>query len=124
MSDVITCWVRGPGIEEATLSTVSFQSRRNKKLGGEAEGDDVDALVGVSGELEEALAALWTSVLKVESVSVDDNFFEVGGTSLHAMLIASRVEEQLDAEMSLVDFFDSPTFAGLCHSVTTVDAGD
>lgn len=105
------------------MSTVSFQSRRAKNQ----ENDTTDPFEAESAHLSQpvhsALSALWMSVLKVSSVQSDDNFFQLGGTSLHAMLIASRVETQLDSEMSLVDFFRDPTFKGLCQSVTPLETG-
>lgn len=105
------------------MSTVSFQSRRAKKADA-SKIEQTEPLDGLSPQVRAALEELWTALLKVPSVQSDDNFFELGGTSLHAMLIASRVEAQLDSEMSLADFFDDPTFRGLCRSVTPIDAGE
>ncbi|KYF48838.1 hypothetical protein BE08_40825 [Sorangium cellulosum] len=96
------------------MTTVSFLSRRAKK------GDQPTGLDGVSAPPEvdvDALADVWRSILRVDHVSPEDNFFELGGTSLHAMLMASRMEK-LSVELSLVGFFEDPTFAGLCASVT------
>lgn len=96
------------------MTTVSFLSRRAKK------GDQPAGYDGVSVPPEvdvEALADVWRSILRVDQVSPEDNFFELGGTSLHAMLMASRMEK-LSLELSLVGFFEDPTFAGLCANVT------
>lgn len=96
------------------MTTVSFLSRRAKKGDQPTTHEDGTAPSEVDVE---ALADLWKSILRVDNVSPEDNFFELGGTSLHAMLMASRVDK-LSAELSLVDFFENPTFAGLCACVT------
>lgn len=98
------------------MHTVSFKSRRAG--GGQEPGPETAAQQAEAQVEVEALAQLWKSTLKVDDVAPGDNFFELGGTSLHAMLLASRVSSELDFELSLVAFFEDPTFSGLCHSVT------
>jgi FkbM family methyltransferase len=44
-------------------------------------------------EIEEKLAAIWCSVLKVEDVSASDDFFALGGTSLKSVRMMVHVEE-------------------------------
>jgi aryl carrier-like protein len=98
------------------MSTISFLSRRAKK--GDHAGDET--ALPPDPELERALASLheaWKKVLRVDSVAHDDNLFELGGTSLHAMLLASHVE-RLPATLDLVGFLERPTFDGLCANIT------
>jgi aryl carrier-like protein len=94
------------------MSTISFLSRRAKK-GPSTTNDDQ------TGEPEidvEALEGIWKKILRVDSVSPEDNLFEVGGTSLHAMLLASQVE-RFSATLDLVGFLEAPTFDGLCANI-------
>ncbi|XXT19046.1 amino acid adenylation domain-containing protein [Sorangium sp. So ce429] len=42
---------------------------------------------------EEALAAIWAEVLRVEEVGVDDNFFDAGGDSIRAIQVVARAQE-------------------------------
>lgn len=98
------------------MHTVSFKSRRAG--GGQESGPETPAQQAAAQLEVEALARLWKSTLKVDGVAPSDNFFELGGTSLHAMLLASRVSGELALELSLVAFFEDPTFSGLCHCVT------
>ena len=102
------------------MDTVSFKSRRAKpERGGAAQQVEPASLEHVDTV---ALAAIWQAVLRCETPTPEDNFFELGGTSLHAMLMASRVDKQLACELSLVAFFENPTFAGLCASVASAEA--
>ncbi|HEX8696369.1 MAG TPA: amino acid adenylation domain-containing protein [Longimicrobium sp.] len=68
-------------------------------------------------EAEAALAAIWAEVLGVERVGATDAFLDLGGHSLAAVRIASRVRERLGAELSLADLFAMPTVAELARRV-------
>ncbi|MDR0279222.1 MAG: amino acid adenylation domain-containing protein [Paucimonas sp.] len=67
------------------------------------------------GELEAALADLWTQVLKVEQVGRDDNFFELGGHSLLAVSLVARMR-QAGLHVDARTLFSQPTLAGLAAS--------
>jgi amino acid adenylation domain-containing protein len=63
--------------------------------------------------IEEVLAALWAEVLGLEQVGVEDNFFEVGGHSLSATQLVSRMRQAFQIDLPLRRLFESPTIAGL-----------
>ena len=50
------------------------------------------AYVAPRNELEAQLAQLWESVLAVVPIGMDDDFFDLGGESLHAFALISRVQ--------------------------------
>lgn len=64
-------------------------------------------------ELQQELKAIWMEVLALDNISIDDNFFEVGGHSLKAMQIVSRVQHSLKLNLLLSDFFDHLTIEQL-----------
>ncbi|MCH8566695.1 MAG: amino acid adenylation domain-containing protein [Balneolales bacterium] len=59
-----------------------------------------------SGPIEQELFQIWTEVLGHTDISVDDDFFEVGGQSLKAMQIVARIQKGLYPELLLSEFFD------------------
>lgn len=73
--------------------------------------EDHSKLDAPSGEVEEALAGIWAEVLRVERVGRWDNFFEMGGHSLLAMRLVSRVREVFGVELPLLVVLQAPTLA-------------
>lgn len=67
--------------------------------------------VAPRNESEETVATIWSELLGVEPVGVDDDFFELGGHSLAAVQIVSRIKQQLGLELEMGDFYDTPTVA-------------
>ncbi len=61
--------------------------------------------------IEETLTKIWTEVLRLEQVGIHDNFFDLGGHSLAAMRLVSRVIKQFQLELPLQSLFQSPTVA-------------
>ncbi|MFJ4091476.1 SDR family NAD(P)-dependent oxidoreductase [Kitasatospora sp. NPDC089913] len=76
--------------------------------------------VAPATEREEAVAALWREVLGVEEVGVHDDFFALGGHSLAAVQINTRIRSRFGTELDLRDFFHSPTVA---HTVDLLAGG-
>ena len=63
--------------------------------------------------VEIELAKIWSSLLKIEELSVDDDFFDLGGHSLLATQVVSRVRKTFEKEIPLRSIFDAPTIAKL-----------
>ncbi|MCC5669145.1 amino acid adenylation domain-containing protein [Nostoc sp. CHAB 5784] len=67
--------------------------------------------------IEEALAKIWVEVLRLEEISVHDNFFEIGGHSLLATQVISRVRDTYQLDLPLRRLFDAPTVATLAENI-------
>jgi acyl carrier protein len=70
------------------------------------------------GEIEVAIAAMWTDVLGVQRVSRDDHFFELGGHSLLAVRLLSRVSQEFGVSVALSELFAHPQLAEFARSVS------
>jgi acyl-coenzyme A synthetase/AMP-(fatty) acid ligase len=68
-------------------------------------------------ELEVMLSDIWSQLLHVPHVGIHDNFFALGGHSLMATQVISRVRSILQKEVPLAAVFRSPTLAGLAAEI-------
>ncbi|WKZ11828.1 MAG: amino acid adenylation domain-containing protein [Gammaproteobacteria bacterium] len=59
--------------------------------------------------LESDLASLWSEILGVAAVGVEDNFFDLGGDSIAAVRLTTRVQQLLDDGVMLAAVFEAPT---------------
>jgi len=57
--------------------------------------------------MEERLSGYWRELLGVEVVKRDDHFFELGGNSMMATLLANRIEDELGVRPSMEDLFNT-----------------
>jgi amino acid adenylation domain-containing protein len=74
--------------------------------------------------VEEALLGAWTEVLGLDAVGVTDNFFHLGGHSLVATQLLSRIRQLFHIELSLRSLFEGPTIEQQGRLVTQAKASD
>jgi amino acid adenylation domain-containing protein len=67
--------------------------------------------------LETWLASLWTEVLQLDEVGVQDRFFELGGTSIAAMRFLARLNERTKAPVPALVLFRAPTISELARII-------
>ena len=73
-----------------------------------------------SNDIEQKLAQMWSDILGVDPVGVHDNFFDLGGHSLAAAQIVSRVADIFEQELDLTALFEAPTVASLAKAIARI----
>jgi len=76
-----------------------------------------DGFVEPATPTEAAVAEIWREVLKLERVGATDHFFDLGGHSLKATRILTRVGARLGVELPVGVIFDQPTVRGIAALV-------
>lgn len=69
-------------------------------------------------EIEQHLVSAWTKYLHLDSISVDDNFFDLGGSSVLIPQIAIYLKKEWDIDVSIIDMFQYPTVRALSDYLT------
>ena len=88
----------------------------------EAEGAN-RVVIAPQTFVEIELAKIWASLLKVDELSVHDDFFDLGGHSLLATQVVSRVRKAFEKEIPLRSIFDAPTIAKLARVIEQASGG-
>jgi acyl carrier protein len=68
-------------------------------------------------EIEREILNIWSAVIGNEGIGSNDNFFEVGGSSLHALEIVELIDKKFSVTFTVVDLFENPTIALLAASI-------
>jgi acyl carrier protein len=71
-------------------------------------------------DLEKLICRTWQDVLQVNDIGIFDSFLALGGNSLAAIRITSRMEEKLGLEIPLRELFEHPTIAGYSDSIANI----
>ena len=66
-------------------------------------------------EVERTIVRVWQEALRVEKISVDDNFFDLGGHSLLIIKVNDKLREAFNRTVSIVDMFNYPTISSLAN---------
>ncbi len=69
------------------------------------------------------LSAIWSGILEVDQVGIHDNFFDLGGHSLRATTLISRIYKVLHVELPLRDVFQYPTIEQMAAVIDKLDKG-
>ena len=67
--------------------------------------------------VEEIVTGIWAKVLDLDEVGIHDSFLELGGDSLLAAQVVSRVRDALQVDLPLETFFRSATVAELSLAI-------
>ncbi|MCS7477864.1 non-ribosomal peptide synthetase [Umezawaea endophytica] len=98
-----------PGLPVTPNGKVDRRALPAPDIAGSASGD-----VPVS-ETEKVLCSLFSEILGVDRVGVDDAFHDLGGSSALAMRLIARIREELGVDMPIRQLFSSPTPAGVAR---------
>lgn len=92
------CWLR-----EEPRKTPELSNNGSMEPGRQTF---ISALKEDGTSLQQTIAGIWCEVLKLDSISLEDDFFDVGGDSLKAATVINRLNRDLGINLSFEDIFD------------------
>ena len=107
-------------LESLPLSANGKVDRRALPMPGDVRAGLDAEYIAPRNEMEEHLVQIWADVLKLERVGVNDDFFDLGGHSLMATQVVSRIREQMNVDLPLSEMFGYPTIAELAHKIDMI----
>jgi amino acid adenylation domain-containing protein len=77
--------------------------------------------ISPANKTEKTLAGIWSEVLGVDKavIGIDSNFFQLGGQSLSATILISKVHRVFDVKLTLMEIFKSPSIKELADHIKT-----
>jgi amino acid adenylation domain-containing protein len=83
----------------------------------EPDFDEIPTYRSPETPLQQSLCEIFSSVLDVPEVGIDDSFFDLGGQSLQAMRLLNRIKAEVGVELLINVLFDFPTVAELAAHI-------
>jgi acyl transferase domain-containing protein len=125
------CWTAGGPLDFAALPgqpgrriplpTYPYQRRRHWVDGTVTEAAEVaEPAAPSAGPVDETVARIsriWTELLGADAAEPSVNFLELGGTSLTAIQLLTRLRRDFGVRLSLRAVFDNPTIDGIADLV-------
>lgn len=107
------CWVE-PSKQVSALSEMANQDEEGGKTSVSAPTNleqkiDVAAGGANGNNIEQSLANIWKELLGVEQVSIHDNFFDLGGSSMIATSMFAQIEKVFGNKLPLATLYKAPT---------------
>jgi acyl transferase domain-containing protein len=79
-------------------------------------------------DLEKQVVEIWQEVLRINRIGINDNFFDIGGTSITLIYVNNLVKQQLDIksveEIELTTYFEYPTIASFVKYIQKKNEDD
>ena len=67
----------------------------------------------------EVLTPIWQRVLQQSHISVEDNFFDLGGTSLQLIQVHATIASVMHSDLTVIDLFQYPRISALAARLAT-----
>ena len=111
----------GDGLNSIEGVMAAMESERARAQPSEIP--DVPEMMEGTSALERSLAAIWKKALGRSGIGFTENFFDVGGTSLKAVVVVAMIRRELKRNVSVISLFECPTIRGLAAKLDASDSG-
>ena len=104
-------------LDSLPLTANGKVDRRHLPAGDRSRPDLDEIFVAPRNPIEEKLTVIWTQLLGLDLLGINDNFFQLGGHSLIATQMLSRIREVFAVELSFLQIFANPTINAIAQLI-------
>ncbi|NIM80855.1 MAG: amino acid adenylation domain-containing protein, partial [Candidatus Aminicenantes bacterium] len=101
-------------VEEIPWTTLGKVDRKHLPH-PDARSGSLQPFAAPESQKEKQLAKIWKEILETDRVGKDDNFFDLGGTSLDIIKVNTRIKEEFKKQIPVVSLFKYTTIRSLVH---------
>jgi len=102
-----------PSVASTKSSAQSATAPASENAGRHARPDVGSALAMPTSEVEGKLVEIWQEVFGLKEVGIDDSYFDLGGDSLLAVPLITKINSTLGSDLQIPVFFEHPTIRAL-----------
>src|SRR5271167_1621997 len=110
----------GKNGQEQSAVTEPVESATSSVVRGRPELPN--AWVAPQTTLQEVLLTVWAGILGIEKIGIEDDFFELGGDSILATQIISRLRQMFRMDLPPIILFDAPSIEKLAECMIAHEA--
>lgn len=109
---------------EALRNPASLDAiRRRLAMADERLSPEPQAAVDLNAPEEDLVRGVWERILGVSPIGPDDDFFDLGGSSLMAVQVIQEISDRLGLDLPMSALFQAPTVAGLAATIRGAEGG-
>ncbi|MEO7976384.1 amino acid adenylation domain-containing protein [Flavobacterium sp.] len=83
--------------------------------------NDIVNYIPATTDLEKKMVAIWQEILKRDKIGIEDSFFALGGHSLKAMNVISKIQKEFNIKIELKELYKEPTISNLVRYIESIE---
>jgi len=97
-------------VDKTLVAVESYKKANKRKASGSYSAP--------KSETQKKVAKIWEEVLELENIGINDNYSELGGTSLKAVQLVAKIRKTFNKQMPVAALYEQPTIAGMAEVLT------
>jgi amino acid adenylation domain-containing protein len=111
-------------IQAIPLTSNGKIDRKSLPMPDESHRPKLENFAAAVTDIEKKLAAAWQEVLNITNIGIDDDFFDLGGSSMVAIRVVNKINTSTEAGLTVAALYQLPTIRQLAEKIESNAIGD